>query len=188
MLNFSTQLNPLKQTFFNSCKVPLVGLLLTLGLSGGGLNPLAAYSSEGQAAANNTETVSSAETDAQLPNGVYLYGQSSDPNEIGKEYFVVEIRDGKTVGAFYMPHSSFDCFYGRIEGQQLALTIVNSYDQTAHPFKIALQANSNVATSSDPAVPKVKLLGYQQLAAASENDRNMLQTCKADFADRIWGE
>ena len=82
-------------------------------------------------------------------DGVYLYGQSPQPNTIGSEYLVFEVNQGQVIGGFYMPSSSFDCFYGSVEAQKLALTVVDSYEQTPHPYAVALQSESPVP----PALP-----------------------------------
>ena len=47
-----------------------------------------------------------------LKDGVYLYGESSQPEQIGQSYMVFEVKQGQVTGAFYMPRSSFDCFTG----------------------------------------------------------------------------
>src|SRR5690348_12209898 len=44
-----------------------------------------------------------------LPEGVYLYGESPRGEQIGKEYLVFEVRQGKVRGAFYMPASEYSC-------------------------------------------------------------------------------
>ena len=188
MLNSPTRFASLKQTVLKSCQVPLAGLLIALGLSGGGLNPMAAQSSETLASVNVAQAADAAATVTSLKDGVYLYGQSSEPDRLGTEYFVAEVRDGKTVGAFYMPHSSFDCFYGRVQAQQLSLTVIDSYERTKHPFNRALRNNYFVATNSNPALAEVQPQGYQRLAELSENDQRMLQMCKADLQEQVWGQ
>ena len=40
-----------------------------------------------------------------LPNGIYLYGQSRQPDQIGQEYIVFKVSGSSLVGALYMPHS-----------------------------------------------------------------------------------
>jgi hypothetical protein len=93
-------------------------------------------------------------------DGIYLYSQSANPNQIGEEYFVFEVHNKTVIGAFYMPHSSFDCFYGAVNAEALDLNIVNSYDQSTYPYSIKLQ-------------------NYRPLAAVGHNDQRILSTCKA---------
>ena len=124
---------------------------------------------------------------ASLADGVYLYGQSAQPEQVGKGYFVFEVNQGSVVGALYMPRSSFDCASGTFQQNQLALNVVNSYDRSTNPFEIALEKASNVATAGNPAVQKVGLQGFQQLATLSENDRRILGICKADLQRQAKG-
>jgi len=101
-----------------------------------------------------------AEKKSQEGNKIYFYfnvsgeryshysgdiDQSSEPEQPGQAYMVLELRQQSAIGAFYMPYSSFDCFYGSIQSNQLVVTIVNSYDQTSYPFSIALDRNSQIA-------------------------------------------
>lgn len=116
-----------------------------------------------------------------LPDGVYLYGQSEKPEQLGQGYFVFEVTSGNVVGALYMPRSSFDCAKGSFNEDQIALTVVNSYDRSSNPFQIALERVSNVASIGNPVLEKVGLQGFHKLAELSENDQRMLSVCKADF-------
>ncbi|MBW4582771.1 MAG: hypothetical protein KME42_24655 [Tildeniella nuda ZEHNDER 1965/U140] len=151
----------------------LAGLSLTVGLLGAGLLPAIATSAQSAPRAQATKQV--------LPDGVYLYGQSTQPDQVGQGYFVFEAKQGNVVGALYMPRSSFDCTSGKFQNEQLALTVVNSYDRTANPFEIALERTSNVAAEGNPAFQNIGLQGFQRLSKVSENDYRILNVCKADF-------
>jgi hypothetical protein len=119
-----------------------------------------------------------------LPNGVYLYGQSAQSEQIGQAYFVFEVRQGKLVGALFMPRSSFDCTYGSIQADKLALTVVNSYEKGAtNPYAIALE-RSNVA--GNPGASQIGLEGFQRINKVSANDKRILNTCKASYQNRVW--
>lgn len=145
----------------------LAGLTVSVGLLGTGLLPAIA----------RTE----AAPKPALPDGVYLYGQSAQPDQIGQGYFVFESKQGNVVGALYMPRSSFDCTSGKFEHDQLALTVVNSYDRTTNPFEIALEKTSNVAAEGNPAFQNIGLEGFQPIKKLSENDYRILNVCKADL-------
>lgn len=134
----------------------------------------------GHAQTSTREAVPVPETTA-LPDGVYLYGQSTQPNEIGKGYFVFEAKAGKVVGALYMPSSSFDCAQGAFNRDELALTVVNSYDRTTNPFEIALDRSSTVASNTNSVEKAIGLQGFYKLSNVSENDQRILQVCKADL-------
>src|SRR5919199_114957 len=85
---------------------------------------------------------------ASLPDGTYLYGQSSEPQQIGKEYLVFQVSQGKVRGAMYLPSSEYSCFYGTLDSKQMNLTVVNPYDQTAVSHAIARSQPSQIAAAS----------------------------------------
>ncbi|UBF24678.1 hypothetical protein K9N68_23830 [Kovacikia minuta CCNUW1] len=126
----------------------------------------------------------SSQVSSQLPDGVYLYGQSSKPEQIGQGYFVFEVNQGNVVGALYMPRSSFDCASGTFQNNQLALTVVNSYDRTTNPYENAVEKNSTVASRNNPTPQEIGLQGFHRLPTVSENDQRILNVCKADFQKR----
>ncbi len=103
-----------------------------------------------------------------LSEGIYLYGQSSQPDEIKQEYFVFEMRQSKVVGAFYLPRSAFYCFYGTADRNQLNLTVVDTYDGSRSPYSVNLQQ-------------------YYPLSAVSDNDRRILSICKEAHKQQVWG-
>ena len=123
---------------------------------------------------------------SSLKNGIYLYGQASQPNQVGKAYFVFEVRQGNVVGALFMPRSSFDCAYGTFQPDRVALTVVDSYDKSENPYAIALEKNASVATRGNPAFKQVNLEGFEPLATLSENDQRILNVCKQNYQQRVW--
>ncbi len=128
------------------------------------------------------ETLAVAQTTAES-TGRYLFGQVPEPDQIGQGYVVLE-RDGDRVyGALYYPSSSFDCFQGQVQGTELAMTVINSYDQDSYPYSIALAEGPVVATSdaSGELVP-FGLDGFHALGAPSENDHRMLDMCRGVIA------
>ncbi|MBD1810480.1 hypothetical protein NDA07_23960 [Microcoleus vaginatus DQ-U2] len=102
-----------------------------------------------------------------LADGIYLYGQSSKPDEIKQEYLVLEMRQSKVVGAFYLPRSAFYCFYGTSEQTQLNLTVVDSYDGSRSPYSVNLQQ-------------------YYPISTISDNDRRILGICKESHKQQVW--
>lgn len=121
-----------------------------------------------------------------LEDGVYLYGQSPKRGQIGSGYAVLESREGKVIGAFYLPHSSFDCFYGTVQPKRLVVTVVDSYDQTPYSHGIALERTSSVASNGDTSLTDVGLEGYHAFDSLSEQDREMLAVCRAEYGQQVW--
>jgi hypothetical protein len=115
-----------------------------------------------------------------IEDGVYLYGQSPERDQIGSAYMVFEVEQGQVVGAFYMPYSSFDCFHGNLQADQLALTVVDSYERTQHPYAVGLEPADALAATESGATP-VGLEGFHAIENPSENDLEILSTCRSDF-------
>jgi hypothetical protein len=131
-----------------------------------------------------------------LPDGVYLYGETPQAEQIGRSYVVFEVQRQSVVGAFYAPHSSFDCFSGNLKAGKLALTVVDSYTRQppntqqsvgAIPADSALAA-SGIAYRRPTSVPDpssysyaVELQTLNRVAQVSENDLRILGVCKAEF-------
>lgn len=123
----------------------------------------------------------------RIPNGIYLFGQASEPNQAGRGYFVFESNQGKIVGAIYMPKSSFNCAYGEATGQILSLTIIDSFDKSENRYDISLKRTRSVATNGaiqNSVLGDVQLEGYQRLRNASENDSRMLSFCRTNYTKR----
>lgn len=181
MLNFWTSASQPWRTLKKSLRKPVTGLLMALSLAALS-GPLPAYSAdtEDQRAATTPSLLAQAENHQPLEDGVYLYGQSPERDQIGSEYLVFEVTQGEVVGAFYMPRSSFDCFYGSFEADQLALTVIDSYERTEHPYAVALESTGTVADASGEVVTPVGLQGYHPIADLNANDQRILDICKAD--------
>ncbi len=180
---------------------PLVGLVLMLGTFAS--QTKAVFSNEFNPAkiTNNLQQVNtlgtpsinsqrlvknstSALSRAKIPqkDGIYLYGESPKPSQLGQGYIVFEKQQGKVLGALYMPHSEFSCFNGTLDSRgELAMTV------TGYPGD---KGQTQIATSSS--VPRlmddesttydhsVVLQKYHPLNA-SANDRRMLQMCKNEL-------
>lgn len=123
-------------------------------------------------------------------DGVYLYGQSSEPEQIGEEYMVFEVRQGKVTGALYLPYSEFSCFQGTMESGKLALMVATGpTDSYSDP--VAGQNPQRVATANDSsrigngynsmAYPySVALQNYYQLTPLSASAQQILKNCQSN--------
>ena len=128
-------------------------------------------------------------------DGIYLYGQSQQPNQIGQEYMVFEVRQGKVTGAFYLPQSEFNCFQGSLVAGKLDLTIAGDAGSTPYSDSIADAQNApQVATASDSSQIgaqyeqvssqySVALQNYYQLSNVNENDKQILAACKSNYQE-----
>jgi hypothetical protein len=180
----------------NLWQLPLSGLLLTVGCATQASSAVAPPQPL-QVATNNAIAISQLPTaNTSIPDGTYLYGQSNQPQQIGKEYIVFEARQGKVVGAMYLPSSEYSCFYGTLDAKQLNLTVANPYDQTAFAHTIARTQTSKVAAAGNHLnlqnnydVLKyphaVALEGYQPISQVSDSDKQLLNTCRSNYQAQV---
>ncbi len=111
---------------------------------------------------------------APTANGVYLYGESSKPDVVGKEYIIFETIGTKTIGAFYLPRSEFSCFYGQFKGSRLSVTLIDALDQQKYYYTLLLNPNGLTASKH----PMMGAPTYQPLGKISNNDLRILAACK----------
>lgn len=110
----------------------------------------------------------------------YLFGQVPQPDQIGQGYVVLERTGDRVYGALYYPSSSFDCFEGQVQGDEVAMTVINSYDSAdTYPYSLAMAEGPAVAASdaSGELVP-FGLEGFHAIGNLSENDHRMLDVCR----------
>jgi hypothetical protein len=126
------------------------------------------------------DAVAVAQTTAEPVGERYLFGQVPQPDQIGQGYVVLERTGDRVYGALYYPSSSFDCFEGQVQGTEIAMTVINSYDQAdTYPYSLAMVEDSAVASNdaSGELVP-FGLDGFYAIDNLSENDHRMLEMCR----------
>ncbi len=177
--------------------IPLT-ILLTLGIYNSEAKPVS--SNELQTSAKSQMLVRAeafGEDNAitmrgKLPevDGVYLYSQSPEPEQIGQEYMVFEVRQGKVIGALYQPYSEFSCFQGTMQSGKLALMVAtgqtDAYSDPVtgqNPQQVATaNNNSQLGNSYKMAYPySVVLQNYYQLASLSAIDQQILKNCQNNY-------
>ena len=178
--------------------IPLA-ILLTLGIDNSQTKPVS--SSELQPSAKSQMLVRAEAFGAdnaitirgKLPevDGVYLYGQSPEPEQIGQEYMVFEVRQGKVIGALYQPYSEFSCFQGTMQSGKLALMVATGPTDTysdpvtgQDPQRVATANNSSRIGNgyNSMAHPySVVLQNYYQLASLSASDQQILKNCQNNY-------
>ncbi len=97
-----------------------------------------------------------------LIDGIYLYGETSEPEQIGKGYIVFEIKSDKVIGAAYMPKSEFNCFYGIVKNTVINMTIIDSFEGTTHPYSVELRK-------------------FYAIRNISNNDQRILMICRDKY-------
>ncbi|MBE9115486.1 hypothetical protein IQ249_06190 [Lusitaniella coriacea LEGE 07157] len=136
-----------------------IGIFASVGISLFGATPLRA-------------------SEASFADGTYLYGQSPQAEQIDREYLVFQVRDGQVTGAAYYPLSEFACFTGQIDETQLSLSVVDPYEDVAHPYAIALESESQTASSNSQVPVPLQLEGFHRLETLSDNDLRLLNACQ----------
>lgn len=193
-------INKLYSPIHTTFKLTLASLLLLTGI-----NQIEAKQSIAKELKSSTNAAFAVATSAAENNifkgkmpkkdGIYLYGQSQQPNQIGQEYMVFEVRQGKVTGAFYLPQSEFNCFQGSLAAGKLDLTIAGDAGSTPYSDSIADAQNApQVATASDSSQIgaqyeqvssqySVALQNYYQLSNVNENDKQILAACKSNYQE-----
>lgn len=171
---------PLPTNWLTRLHRPLtrLGILIScLGLVSAGLAVQAGYGLA-QVTPVPAATVPNAASGFPAP-GRYLFGQVPTPNQIGQGYMVLESTGSRIYGAVYFPSSSFDCFQGQIQGNQLAMTIVDSYSQEAYPYNVALVTDTAIAATDLPqGLFPVNLTGFHAIPTITDQDLAMLEVCR----------
>ena len=193
-------INKLYSPIYTSFKLTLTSLLLLTGINGIEAKQSIAKELKSSTNAAFAVATSAAENNSfkgKMPkkDGIYLYGQSQQPNQIGQEYMVFEVRQGKVTGAFYLPQSEFNCFQGSLAAGKLDLTIAGDAGSTPYSDSIADAQNApQVATASDSSQIQVQyeqvssqysvaLQNYYQLSNVNENDKQILAACKSNYQE-----
>lgn len=115
-------------------------------------------------------------------DGVYLYSQAPQSNQLGQEYVVFEMRRGKVTGAFYLPQSEFSCFQGSLNANKLSVTVAaddNSEADAAQVAAVGTPTEDDYTQISSPHA--VGLQNYYQLSDISNNDRRILNACQSNY-------
>ncbi len=126
------------------------------------------------------EGLSKSEARTVLEDGTYLFGQSPNPNEVGSAYAVLSVEGDQAIGAFYQPHSSFDCFTAEVFPDRLAANVIDSYEQTAYPYAVAMTISDSLVAGGGAGA--YTLEGFHRISDLSAQDHEILATCQADLA------
>jgi hypothetical protein len=97
---------------------------------------------------------------AALPDGIYLYGDSPQPNQVLQNYIVFQRQNDRVVGAIYAPRSDFTCFTGKIQGNTL--------------YGKAISVGGKIQTVE----VNTQLTNLHSIRTISSNDRRILSMCQ----------
>jgi hypothetical protein len=132
------------------------------------------------ATSTSTQADTPAPSISPVRDNIHLYGETSRPDVVGKEYMVFEATGNRTVGAFYLPQSEFSCFYGRFQGSRLNVTLIDSYDRQKYALTLRLNSGNGWTASRQPQMGEPT---YQPIGKLGSFDRQIIATCKAQIQD-----
>jgi len=140
---------------------------------------------------NNIVTIAPITPRVSLPDGTYLYGQAPVGEQMGKEYMVFEVSQGRVRGAFYVPNSEFSCFQGVLENNQMNVTVASTYDNSSLAYQLAQEQPRVLAAVGDGAFieglnsltypHRLELENFHQITNMTANDQRLLATCQAKY-------
>jgi hypothetical protein len=109
-------------------------------------------------------------------DGIYFYGQSTLPEQLGKEYLIFQVDRGKIKGAFFLPQSEYDCLQGTIDRQKINLSI-EDIEGNIYTHQIAIEQNSSIASNGNLERRSVNLRGYQSISPIPATAKELLVSC-----------
>ena len=120
----------------------------------------------------------------RVASGVYVFGDTPEPNQLGHEYMVLQVDGNDVMGAFYQPASEFSCFSGNVTPDQLTLQVQETYGGELSSYSVPLYLNNQVA-ASEFVMPYENALGLQgtyRMDGVDEISQRILDICRADAA------
>ncbi|MBN3924735.1 hypothetical protein [Nostoc sp. NMS4] len=118
-----------------------------------------------------------------LKDGIYLYGQSQQANQLGQGYIIFQKQQDKVRGALYMPQSELNCFQGTINPSgELAMTVNTSSNEASSEQSNQVATSSRLPQVSDDEsnsyAYSLALQDFYRLNSIAASDRRTLQMCK----------
>ena len=122
-------------------------------------------------------------TNFPVKDGIYLYGQSPKPNQLGQGYIIFQKQQDKVRGALYMPQSELNCFQGTINPSgELAMTVNTSSNEASSEQSNQVATSNRLPQVSDDEsnsyAYSLALQDFYRLNSIAASDRRTLQMCK----------
>ena len=124
-------------------------------------------------------------SELQVANGVYLFGDTTKPGQMGHEYMVIQIKGDRVIGGFYEPASEFSCFTGSISPTEINLEIQAPHQAEMLSYRVPLYLNNQVAIAEFvmPFESAFGLQGTYHIEQLDADSRQVLQRCRDEQAD-----
>lgn len=86
---------------------------------------------------------------APLADGIYLYGDVSEANQVGQGYVIFKKQGQSVTGAFYYPQSEFNCFTGTVNKRRLEVLSLGLPHENAIEVEVPLTKMHRIDTVSN---------------------------------------
>jgi hypothetical protein len=170
-------LHQLVRSCFSATKVCVTGLLFSVLVTGFAPTAQARPLSAKPAIVRDAAPANSVATGRQfLANGTYMYGETSQPGESGREYVVFENRDGAVVGAVFLADSEYSCFSGQVRTRQLDVVLADTYTEAVRPYSVTIESTPGETITGAE---------YRSISQISTQEMNLLQSCRKFYQDRF---
>jgi hypothetical protein len=113
-------------------------------------------------------------------DGIYLYGESLTPNQLGQGYIIFQKQQDKIIGALYFPQSEFTCFQGKLtKSGELAMMVRTLPGEVGTMEVATISTIPKINENEFATCPySVTLQDYYRLSSVSSHDREILQICQ----------
>jgi hypothetical protein len=121
--------------------------------------------------------VQSPSTETAQNQPIYVYGETSEPYQIGKEYMVFTrsiTNPQQIIGAVYLPDAEYNCFSGTLEKGRVTMNLVDNYEGTIYPYSVMIETTDLVA-----ALLPMRSRSYQAVHKIGKHDLEMINSCQA---------
>ncbi len=117
----------------------------------------------------------------QVANGVYLFGDTTTPGQLGHEYMVLQVKGSDVIGGFYELDSSFSCFSGTITAQELSLQVQDPQRPDRGLYQVPIYLDNQSATSRFvlPYENSLGLQGTYRIDGMGQESQRILDVCRA---------
>lgn len=106
-----------------------------------------------------------------LADGIYLYGDVPQANQLGQGYVVFKKNGSTVTGAFFYPQSEFNCFTGHINQERLDVLSLGSPHEEAIAVEASLSQMHPIQTLGNAEKDSLSLC--QQEVAAYQKQQSI---------------
>lgn len=116
----------------------------------------------------------------QVANGIYLFGDTTTPGQLGHEYMVLQVEGSTVTGGFYEPGHTFSCFSGSITSQALSLRVQDRQRPDSGFYQVPIYLDNQFSTSRFvlPYENTLGLQGTHRIDGTEPESQRVLNVCR----------